>query len=344
VALTRRGKVLSAAAVLIALLACAGGGLYLYLRSLGVLGSSDPGKPVSVVIRRGSSASDVAKLLEARNVIPSAWGFRIYLRIHHSKPTIEAGTYNLHEGLDVHDALAALDRQRPHADYVTVTFPEGSWLTDFARILNQDTTISGHRFLQIAHAGRVRSKFESAGVHTLEGLVFPSTYQVVASDTAMDITRRMVSQFDTEISKLDLSKVRAMGYSPYQAVIVASMVEAEAKVQGDRAKIAEVIYNRLHQGMPLGIDATIDYALGHHVSALTQSELAVRSPYNTRLHTGLPPTPIGAPGLASLQAAVSPATGNLLYYVVADCQGHHFFTGDYGAFLRAKTRYEALSC
>lgn len=342
--LTRRGKVVTAAGVVIALFVGATVGLFLYLRSLGVIGSSDPGKAVSVVVRRGSSASDVAKLLAARNVIPSALGFRIYLKIHGDHPTIEAGTYNLREGLDVHDALAALGRQRPHAGYVTVTFPEGSWLTDFARILNKDTNISGRRFLQVAHSGKVRSKFEPARVRSLEGLVFPSTYQIAASNSAADVARRLVSQLDAEVSKLDLSKVTSMGYTPYQLIIVASMVEAEAKVQGDRAKIAEVIYNRLRQGIPLGIDATIDYALGHHVAALTNSQLAIRSPYNTRLHTGLPPTPIGAPGASSLQAAAAPATGNFLYYVVADCQGHHFFTADYGAFLRAKARYEALSC
>jgi UPF0755 protein len=122
------------------------------------------------------------------------------------------------------------------------------------------------------------------------------------------------------------------------------MVEAEAKVDKDRPKIAEVIYNRLQQGIRLGIDATISYALGHHVAALTRSDLAVDSPYNTRLRTGLPPTPIGAAGLASLQAAAAPATGDLLYYVVADCRGHHFFSADYDAFLRAKARYEALTC
>jgi peptidoglycan lytic transglycosylase G len=344
VALTRRGKVLTAlgSLLLVAVIVLVGG--LIYLRSLGVLGSSDPGKAVTVVIPRGASASQVAELLAREKVIPSALGFRVYLKIHGDAPTIEAGTYDLHEGLDVKDALAALDRQRPHARYVTATFPEGSWLTDFARILDRDTKISGRRFLHIARSGKVRSRFMPPGVHSLEGLLFPSTYQIVASDTALSVTRRLVAQFDAQVSKLDFSGVHARGLSTYQAVIVASMVEAEAKVDKDRPKIAEVIYNRLRQGIPLGIDATVDYALGHHVAQLTESDLAIESPYNTRLHTGLPPTPIGAPGLASLQAAAAPDSGDLLYYVVADCHGDHFFTADYGAFLRAKARYEALSC
>jgi UPF0755 protein len=319
-------------------------GAFVYLRSLGVLGSSDPGKSVTVVVPRGASASDVATLLERNNVIPSALGFRIYLKLHGDTPTIQAGTYDLHEGLDVKDALAALDRQRPHAKYVAVTFPEGSWLTDFASILNRHTKISGHRFLQIAHSRKVRSKYEPRHIRSLEGLLFPSTYQIVGRDTALSVTQRMVSQFDAQVGKLDLSAIHAQGYTTYQMIIVASMIEAEARFNHDRPKIAEVIYNRLRDGILLGIDATVDYALGHHVRQLTVSDLAVDSPYNTRLHTGLPPTPIGAPGLASLQAAAAPATGNLLYYVVKDCQGHHFFTPNYGAFLRAKARYEAMSC
>jgi UPF0755 protein len=344
VALTRRGKVFSVLGVLALLVVVLVAGAFLYLRSLGVFGSSDPGKAVTVVIPRGASASDVATLLERNHVIPSALGFRIYLKLHGEGPTIQAGTYGLREGLDVKDALAALERQRPHARYVTVTFPEGSWLIDFASILHRNTSISGHRFLQIAHSRKVRSKYEPRHIHNLEGLLFPSTYQVVGQDTALSVTRRLVSQFDSQVAKLDLSAIHARGYSTYQMIIVASMIEAEAKFNQDRPKIAEVIYNRLRQGIRLGIDATVDYALGHHVTHLTVSDLAVDSPYNTRLHTGLPPTPIGAPGLASLRAAAAPATGNLLYYVLKDCQGHHFFTSDNGAFLRAKARYEALSC
>lgn len=343
-ALTRRGKALSILGAVVLVVGGVALGLLVYLDSLGVIGSSDPGKTVVVSIPHGSSASDVAKLLADRNIIPSALGFRIYLKIHGTDPTIEAGRYELHEGLDVKDALAGLDQRPLGAKYVKVTFPEGSWLVDFARILDRDTHVSGKKFLHLAHSGQVRSKFEPPNVHNLEGLLFPSTYQIVGHDTPLTVLRRLVDQLDAQVSKIDLSQIDAMGYTPYQAIVVASMIEAEAKLDKDRRKIAEVIYNRLHQGIPLGIDATISYALGHHVSALTQSDLAVDSPYNTRLHSGLPPTPIGAPGLASLQAAASPDTGNLLYYVVASCGGDHFFTSDYSAFLRAKARYQALSC
>jgi UPF0755 protein len=343
-ALTRRGKALSALGVLVVIIGGLALGASIYLNSLGVIGSRQPGKAVMVSIPRGSTASDVADLLAERNIIPSAFGFKLYLKIHSVNPTIQAGRYELHEGLNIKDALGELDGRPLGSRYVTVTFPEGSWLVDFARILDRNTHVSGKKFLRLAHSDQVRSKFEPANVHNLEGLLFPSTYQIVSHDSAPTVLRRLVGQLDAQASKIDFSEIDSMGYTTYQAIIVASMVEAEAKLDKDRPKIAEVIYNRLHQGIPLGIDATISYAIGHHVSALTQSDLAIESPFNTRLHTGLPPTPIGAPGLSSLEAAAAPASGDLLYYVVASCQGKHFFTSDYAAFLRAKARYQALSC
>ena len=108
--------------------------------------------------------------------------------------------------------------------------------------------------------------------------------------------------------------------------------------------IARVIYNRLQEGMPLGIDATVLYALGEHKSELSSDDLKIDSPYNTRIVTGLPPTPIGAPGLNSLEAALAPAEGEWLYYVLADCEGHHAFSTNYDDFLEDKAAYQSLSC
>jgi UPF0755 protein len=126
-----------------------------------------------------------------------------------------------------------------------------------------------------------------------------------------------------------------MTITPYDALIVASLVEAEAKVPEDRPKIARVIYNRLAQGMTLGIDATVLYALQERGDTLTQSDLATDSPYNTRVNRGLPPTPINSPGQASLEAALAPADGDWLYYVLTDADGHHYFTNSFSDFQRA---------
>jgi UPF0755 protein len=121
-------------------------------------------------------------------------------------------------------------------------------------------------------------------------------------------------------------------------VIIASMIEKEAKFDGDRAKIARVIFNRLGGHIPLGIDATLAYGLKKSGAALTSADLTSSSPYNTRIVKGLPPTPIASPGLASLQAALNPATGNWIYYVRSDAAGHHLFTADAQAFEAAKKK------
>jgi UPF0755 protein len=182
-------------------------------------------------------------------------------------------------------------------------------------------------------------------VDNLEGLLFPSTYQIVRKDSEADVARRLVDQTVEETVELDFeAKAAARGVTPYEAVIVASMIEAEAKAPGDRGKIARVIYNRLDEGMRLGIDATVLYALGEHKNVLTNADLAVDSPYNTRKVAGLPPTPIGAPGAGSLEAAVNPAEGDWLYYVVSDCAGHHAFSESYDEFLQNKAKYQALEC
>jgi UPF0755 protein len=126
--------------------------------------------------------------------------------------------------------------------------------------------------------------------------------------------------------------------TPYQALIVASMIEAEARTDADRPKIARVIYNRLAQDMQLGIDATVLYALGDRLAPLTQSQLNVNSPYNTRRFAGLPPTPINSPGEASIQAALQPEEGDWLYYVLADEEGNHEFTETYDQHQQAVNR------
>jgi UPF0755 protein len=199
--------------------------------------------------------------------------------------------------------------------------------------------------LKLATAGRIRSEFQPDDVSTLEGLLFPSSYQIVENDTEESVLRRLVAQFDEEAAAAGIGEAEAkVGVTPYEAIIFASMIEAEASAAGDRNKIAAVLYNRVEEGMKLEIDATVLYALGEHKEELTVSDLQVDSPYNTRLHPGIPPTPIGAAGAASLAAVMDPAPGDWLYYVLADCDGNHHFAVDYDDFLDAKARYQALDC
>ncbi|MGH2693280.1 MAG: endolytic transglycosylase MltG [Actinomycetota bacterium] len=341
--LTPRGKVVVVFLIVAALLGAPALAGMLYLRSIGVFGGSDPGEKVEVEIPEGASIERVGELLEERDVVRSGFGVRVAAYLRSGEEVIQAGTYELRTGLSARDALDEL-LEGPVLEFVNVTFPEGSWLTDFARILERDTHIAADAFLRVVGTGEIRSRYRPDDVDTLEGLLFPSTYQVVEEDTAATVATRLVDEFEKRVGQLDLSKVELLGVTPYQAIIVASMVEAEARVPSERAKIAAVIYNRLEQGIRLGIDATVLYALGEHKEVLTRSDLAVDSPYNTRLFPGLPPTPIGAAGIEALRAAADPADGDWLYYVLADCEGHHAFSVGYDEFLQNKATYQALEC
>jgi UPF0755 protein len=344
--LTRRGKlvVFLVSFALVIGLPVAGG--YVYLRSIGFYGASDPGPMVEFDIPKGAGTDTIGRILEDKGVIRSAFGFRLATLFGGGVEDVQAGHYQLHTGLTARDALDALTGEGPALERgVTVTFPEGSWLTDFAARLDRDTHLSGERFLELVTSGQISSKLRPADVDTMEGLLFPSTYEVIERDDETAVAERLAKEMEEQVADVGLvSKARSLGITPYEAIIVASMIEGEASIPEDRDKIARVIFNRLEQGIPLGIDATILYALGEHKEALTRSDLEIDSPYNTRIVQGLPPTPIGAPGRASLEASVNPAEGDWLYYVLADCEGHHSFSVDYDDFLADKRAYQALSC
>jgi UPF0755 protein len=174
----------------------------------------------------------------------------------------------------------------------------------------------------------------------LEGFLFPDTYNFDRKTTSAQLVNVQLQEFTAKWSTLNLSYAKSKNLTPYDVLTIASMVEKEAVAPADRPKVARVIYNRLHLGMTLGIDATIRYAL--HIpgtKSLTQSELANPTPYNTRLHAGLPPTPIANPGLASMQAAADPANGDWLYFVAEPDKVHTFFTASAQAFEQYKATH-----
>jgi UPF0755 protein len=194
--------------------------------------------------------------------------------------------------------------------------------------------LDGARFDELVRSGAYRSTFQPDGVASLEGLLFPDTYRLEEGDDEEDLLSRMIGTLDGIATELGYADAESRtGRTPYEVLIIASLVEAEAKVDEDRGKIARVIHNRLDEPMSLGIDATVYYALGRKGGSLTQRDLEVDSPYNTRNRAGLPPTPIAAPSRASLEAAIAPDDGPWLYYVLADESGVHAFSEGYDEFL-----------
>jgi UPF0755 protein len=232
-----------------------------------------------------------------------------------------------------------------------IVFPEGFTREEMAQRVQAVALIAErkrHRKVRLARRTYLAASHQRhlAGFgpkkRPLEGFLFPATYDFLTNTTSAQLVQKQLEAFADNWGKVNLATARKKNLTPYDVLIIASLVEKEALVPDERPKIARVIYNRLHAGMNLGIDATTRYGL--HVpgtKSLTQSELQSSNPYNTRNPnvTGLPPTPIANPGLASMQAAAHPAPGNWLYFVRKPDLQHHYFTASYNDFINHANKY-----
>ena len=302
--------------------------------------ASGPRTPVTITVPRGASGNDVVSMLHDRGVVRCS-GLVSKLALRSRSQSFEAGTYHLTTNMSFGKALDVLDRGPAAPPSRRLTIPEGYRLTQIAARVQSDLRVSSHDFLTLAQSGQLSlDPYLPAGSPSVEGFLFPNTYRFPEQGTTADsVIHRLLEEFRVEAKALPWQNASSLGVSDYQVVTIASMIEREARVERDRAKIAAVIYNRLKLGMPLGIDATLLYAdPTPGDNTLSASDLQSNSPYNTRVHTGLPPTPIASPGIASLKAALEPAHVNYLYYVLCGADGHHAFTHSYSEFLRLESR------
>ncbi len=229
---------------------------------------------------------------------------------------------------------------------VKVLFPEGFTRAQMAaRAASVSTRITARSYLAATASSALPGRFAGDGKkRSLEGFLFPATYDVYETDPAATLVRKQLEAFTSSWAKVKLGYARSKNLTAYDVLIVASMIEKEVIVPRERALVAAVIYNRLRQRIPLGIDATLRYGLGiPPTQAITKQDLASSSAYNTRRFPGLPPTPIASPGLASMQAAAHPAKVDYLYFVrTPDCRTH-FFTASIDEF-DAYTRKGLTNC
>ena len=325
----RRGKtgqrIASAIAVLLVLGVFAAIAVYVgYLRQVNPGG--EPGAEVKVLIPRGTSTQGIGEILDDQGVISSAQVWRIFTRIE-GADAFQAGEYTFRQNSSMNDAVAVL-RDGPELKFEQITVPEGLTIGQIGDKIAGLEGRSKEAFMAAADSGAIRSRYQPEVVRTLEGLILPETYNVEPKDNEEAILRRMVESLDSQAEALGYADAQAkVGISPYEAIIVASLIERETRVDDERAKVARVIYNRLQKGMPLQIDATVVYALGRSGTdtRVLLEDLKINSPYNTYKIKGLPPTPIAAPGAASLEAALNPEAGDWLYYVVTEANGRHSF-------------------
>lgn len=306
------------------------------------------GAEIVLDIPTGSSTSSIADLLEKKNVINNAFLFKLYIKVKGGGP-FQAGTYRLplHDGAaDVLKRLKAGPLPPPTRKF---TVPPGLNLRQVpSQIITSIPTFSVDKLNAVLAAGQVRSQFQPAG-KSIEGFLFPDTYEIGEGADETAAIQAMVTQFDKVANEVGLPNAQDLvGHDPYEVLIVASLVEEEAKVDADRPKIAQVIYNRLRQGMPLGVDATLCYVHAERPCVLHQSDLTRDDPYNSRKNVGLPPTPIAAVSRASLDAALHPDSGDEIFYVLDPNlpPGQHFFTASASEFEAAKARCKAagLGC
>jgi UPF0755 protein len=220
-----------------------------------------------------------------------------------------------------------------------VTIPEGRSRRETAPLVDQ-AGVTGDYLTATGHAPPP-SLGAPRGTPTLEGFLFPSTYSLPKGHaTARELVAQQLAAFRKNFAKVNMSYAKRKNLSRYDVLTIASMIEREAQLPRERRLISAVIYNRLRDDIPLSIDATIRYAVHNWSSPLKVSELNVNSPYNLRKHTGLPPGPIGSPGLASIQAAANPAHVPYLYYVVKPGgHGAHAFSSTDAQFQRDVRRY-----
>lgn len=308
--------------------------------------TGDPGDPVAFTVTDVDTLETVSNRLQEQGLVEDAGVFRWYTG-RHGGLEVTPGYYELRTSDHMGNILGRL-RTPPNETYTKVTFPEGYTVAQIAARLERDmSTMTAADVFAAAADPALVVNLRPPGVTSLEGLLFPDTYQVSNGEAPSHVLSRMVSQMERVASQEDIvSRGERFGQSPYSILIIASLIEREAKTDADRPKIARVIYNRLAAGMPLAIDASVRYGTqqaGGDPDAIPFSDQRqVPGPFNTYLNTGLPATPIANPGRASIRAALNPAANpsagdplctNLpegtpcqyLFYVLADEEGNHKF-------------------
>ncbi|MGI8433841.1 MAG: endolytic transglycosylase MltG [Nocardioidaceae bacterium] len=273
---------------------------------------------VTIEVKGGESASDIAKTLAHADVVKSADAFVKAATDNPDSTAIQVGFYALRKQMSADSALKRL--LNPAAQiHDTVTVPEGLRVDQTLALLADKTDFSAKQ-LQAAYDRTAALGLPSYAHNNAEGFLYPATYEVAPNMTAADLLATMVDQFGQEADTVHLEdRANALGIDPYDAVVVASLVQGEASRVEDMPKVASVAYNRLDKGMLLQFDSTNKYAVdGLGVPAPGGNIIEIDSPYNSYQHTGLPPTPIDSPGADALDAALNPASGGLLYFVTVN--------------------------
>ena len=339
------GRILAVLVVLLLTLGLVGGGAYAVKKVFGGSSAEDfagEGTGEAVVqIMPGDVAGDIGGRLVEKGVVASRAAFFEVARDDPRSTSLQPGFYKLRQRMS---AAAALELLLDPASRLIgrVTVPEGLTVAQTLDVLAKGTEIPRAQY-EAAAKDTAALGLPAYAQGRLEGFLFPATYEVEPGTTAVQVLKQMVARFTQAARTTDLeARAAELNLTPYEVVIVASLIEREVKRDDEYGQVARVVYNRLQQGIPLGIDAAVLYGVGKTAGGeLTRSDLAKDTPYENRRKKGLPPTPIASPGEATLEGALNPVEGDILYYVLATKDGKTFFTNDYDAFLRQRDKSRA---
>jgi UPF0755 protein len=301
----------------------------------------DPGEgegDVIITIPEGASAGEVADILTENDVVSNGSLFQLRLRVAGKTDSVGAGRFVMASGMSYG---AAIDRLTNTGGKVELTVPEGLPRDQIAPIA-ADAGVEGDytAATQAPPKGFDPGSY-AAPTPNLEGFLFPATYELEPNAPVEELVTQQLEAFEQNFAGVDLSYAKKKNLTPYDVLIIASMVDREVQIPKERPLVAAVIYNRLSKGMPLGIDATTRYETKNYTEPITQSTFEKDTPYNTRLNAGLPPTPIGNPGVDAIEAAANPAKVNHLFFVVkpGTC-GEHSFTASEAEFEKLAAEYQ----
>ncbi len=301
-------------------------------------------KDIEIIIEKGSTAKSIGKLLEENNIIKNRYVFRILVKLDDKGQMLKAGKYIINNGMTPQEVLDHLISGGIKKQSVKFTIPEGFELRQIADRLSGMGLVDKERFINLVSDKDMYTKRyvflknlpEGA---SLEGYLFPDTYEVYKDATEEDIIDKMLSQFDKIYNNDIKGNYDKENISLNELITLASIIEREAKVDEERRIISGVFYNRLEKNMKLQSCATVQYALGDRKSHLSNEDLEIKSNYNTYMYNGLPPGPIATAGLKSIKAALYPENVDYLYFVLKnDGSGSHIFSTNYRDHINAKNK------
>ena len=297
---------------------------------------------IQISIESGASASDISSQLASEGVISSQLAFELYLRNENLTDKLRAGDYEIPNNLEFSEITTILLKGPPLKTY-TITIPEGLWISETLLSISSQTGFDYDLLKNSLLSGQVKSTNlylnDPSELYNWEGLLYPNTYQIDVESNGEEILQLMVDELESETERLMNEYDLPSWISSYNELFtVASLVEAESKLQEDRPLVSSVVKNRLNDNMLIQIDATVLYALQKRKSQVLLVDLQIDSPYNTYKYLGLPPTPISCFGERSIKAVLETPENDYLYYLLTDKNGKMSFTNDYTDFINMKNK------